>query len=282
MKVSSSALKALILSTLVPKGLTLFHAEEHKHVDNVFALEPTVKVLVKAKNEKGMRSCHCPGNTISHQYSHFGIVALEVPISQVGILASDPNVDYVETDTKIQFLDPMELSPWAVYPQESRGQRIPWGITRVLQESTIPLGPHASDMEVCVIDTGYNLGHSDLPGATGTSTTAGSWNKDGHSHGMGLRTKMRGTVQESRRDRNAVAMKCTKVTFVSTASVKTNACLMLLNVKRTRTVSVELVLTRVMSDQLAKFAVLLVITFSRVCRDQRTRTHDIVQDLMWR
>merc|ERR1740116_773070 len=56
------------------------------------------------------------------------------------------------------------------------------------------LDPPEGEIKVCVADTGYDLGHEDLPtgdDVTGSdSSSNGKWNSDGHGHG----THCSGTV----------------------------------------------------------------------------------------
>merc|ERR1711982_127519 len=56
------------------------------------------------------------------------------------------------------------------------------------------LGSPSGSKKVCVADTGYDLGHVDLPkgtdGAGSDSPSNGSWDSDGHGHG----THCSGTV----------------------------------------------------------------------------------------
>ncbi len=61
-------------------------------------------------------------------------------------------------------------------------EAVPFGIDAV---QAYDFAPNAAYMpKVCVIDTGYNLGHPDLPtNVDGTDDGAGDWNIDGHGHG---------------------------------------------------------------------------------------------------
>ncbi len=57
----------------------------------------------------------------------------------------------------------------------------PYGLSMVQADQLTYLG----NIKVCVVDTGYALGHPDLPSATvdGDSEGAGPWYVDGHGHG---------------------------------------------------------------------------------------------------
>lgn len=64
----------------------------------------------------------------------------------------------------------------------------PYGLAMVQADQLTYQG----GIKVCIMDTGYSLGHSDLPstGVDGDSEGAGPWNVDGHGHG----THVAGTV----------------------------------------------------------------------------------------
>jgi len=74
-------------------------------------------------------------------------------------------------------------------------EETPYGIPMVLENMDFWNGLDAPDgsIKVCVADTGYDYGHEDLPqddDVTGSNSSNGSWNKDGHGHG----THCSGTV----------------------------------------------------------------------------------------
>lgn len=67
-------------------------------------------------------------------------------------------------------------------------ETIPWGITAVGSQEVA----FGGGRKICIIDTGYALGHPDLQatGVTGIDRGAGPWNADGHGHG----THVAGTI----------------------------------------------------------------------------------------
>lgn len=115
-------------------------------------------------------------------------VAIEVPAVALAGLSRNPNVEYVEEDVKRY---PMTLSAPSGAPYAS-GQREPWGI-REVQAHLLPQGDALTgNRKVCIIDSGYALGHEDLPGLSRVTGHDGNlpWNQDGDGHG----THVAGTI----------------------------------------------------------------------------------------
>lgn len=95
--------------------------------------------------------------------------------SQLKALAKDPAVAYVEEDA-IRHL----------YAEST-----PYGITMV--QAPQVSDAYTSNIKVCIVDTGYSLGHADLPssGVTGYAFSGhGTWSTDGNGHG----THVAGTI----------------------------------------------------------------------------------------
>ncbi len=75
------------------------------------------------------------------------------------------------------------------HPERRLAEVTPYGINMVNVTHLWSKTP-ASNITICVVDTGYDLGHQDLPDATGWhqvntdgSTPFGKWDVDGHGHG---------------------------------------------------------------------------------------------------
>lgn len=105
---------------------------------------------------------------------------VETELRNVKALLEDPRVASVEVDPKRY-----------IYDLQIAAQTTPYGIPMV--QANLVSDTMATNMKVCVIDTGYRLGHVDLPnaGVTGFAFSGhGSWNTDGNGHG----THVAGTI----------------------------------------------------------------------------------------
>lgn len=106
------------------------------------------------------------------------MVAARLSKQALAKLRKDPNVESVSIDAKRHLM----------------AQTTPYGIPMV--EANQFAQSDTSARKVCIIDTGYNLGHPDLPdtnnGVTGegNNTAVGNWYNDGNGHG----THVAGTV----------------------------------------------------------------------------------------
>ncbi|HEY9032226.1 MAG TPA: S8 family serine peptidase [Kangiella sp.] len=107
--------------------------------------------------------------------------AIEVPVQALPGLRKNPNIEYVETDQKRHFsstnLNTVQIEPW--------------GISRV--EGDIVSDNNGGNRSVCIIDSGYDINHSDLSSnnVSGTNNSGtGNWYEPGGSHG----THVAGTI----------------------------------------------------------------------------------------
>ncbi|HFB64320.1 MAG TPA: peptidase S8 [Aeromonadales bacterium] len=101
--------------------------------------------------------------------------AVMMTASQAVAIEADPGVEYVEIDPK-RFLM-AESTPYGI------------GMVQANQVSDSLV----SNRKVCIMDTGYSLGHEDLPSATVTGFSkpaTGDWFNDGNGHG----THVSGTI----------------------------------------------------------------------------------------
>ena len=118
------------------------------------------------------------GGTVNKVLDKHGLIAISLDKQAFNAILNHPLVESVELDVK-RYL---------------KAQTTPYGIPMVQADQVNQADTQAK--RVCVIDSGYNLGHPDLPtqndGLTGESNNfaVGSWNRDGNGHG----THVAGTI----------------------------------------------------------------------------------------
>ncbi|MDP3845542.1 MAG: S8 family serine peptidase [Pseudomonas sp.] len=114
---------------------------------------------------------------IMHLEQQAASVARLTP-AQLKQLKANPAVEYVELDPRRYLM----------------AEQVPYGIPMV--QANQLADNNISNMKVCIVDTGYDLGHQDLPssGITGNdgygSVDSGNWYEDGDGHG----THVAGTI----------------------------------------------------------------------------------------
>lgn len=150
-----------------------------------------VEILVVYKNERAkehMKKVSKNGK-IEKEFKNFKIAKIRGSKASMEELRLDPDVVSVEENLAVSL-------PPIIYetPQERRlAEEEPYGIRDVQADQ---LGVGSAAMKVCIVDTGYDLGHLDLPGSS--HGVAGinpypndeKWDVDGHGHG----THCAGTV----------------------------------------------------------------------------------------
>ncbi|MEJ2523708.1 MAG: S8 family serine peptidase [Gammaproteobacteria bacterium] len=121
------------------------------------------------------RALAAVGAEVHHDFPGLGAYAASIPAVAREALARNPAVAYVEEDPKR-------------YPM---AQTVPYGIPMV-QADQVDAPSGGGGAMVCIIDSGYDGGHPDLPGATGSNDPggAGAWDTDGSGHG----THVAGTI----------------------------------------------------------------------------------------
>lgn len=101
-------------------------------------------------------------------------VAARIPPQALRGLQNHPSIEYIERDP----------------PRYPMAETVPYGITMVQADSAAGLAPGIYTRKVCVIDSGYDLGHEDLPGSSRAGGLNSGWSNDGCGHG----THVAGTI----------------------------------------------------------------------------------------
>ena len=165
------------------------------------AAPPAKRYLVEfvaGKAANGKAALKAANAVIKVDLSSHNAVAAQIPDGKVGAIAGHPSVRSVEIDERRYPISMVRTLPsgadkGVAADGSSAPEVIPYGVTMVQAEGF--RGNVAGDMKVCVIDSGYDLGHEDKPGApvvTGTDDLDGSgpWTEDGSGHG----THVSGTI----------------------------------------------------------------------------------------
>lgn len=183
---------AFMLAALSLAVSTAVHAHGPNHANNVkerviVEFKPGSKHLIEAflHNDDDGYADDLKGNkdgdkdTVKQNFNRFNAMAIEVPHSAVHGLMNNPNVISVTPDEKRYILN----------TQWEPGK--PYGIDLV--QADLVSDSAAGSRTVCIIDSGYDLGHPDLPtsGVTGIDDAGtGAWYTDENGHG----THVAGTI----------------------------------------------------------------------------------------
>lgn len=125
----------------------------------------------------------------------------ELTPQQIQQLLALGNIVSIEEDSKRYLIQSTPST--SQYNTDPMSESVPYGITMV--QAPQVSDSMAGNAKVCVIDTGYQLGHPDLPNsnATGFSFPGhGTWNTDGNGHG----THVAGTMVALRNNTGVVGV----------------------------------------------------------------------------
>ena len=192
MRVSSTSIVLLLILgpltnvTAKKKTANLFSSKGNKKGKRKPSLDDDVELVVRYRNEKGKEDLKLEANDgkVDKDFSRFHVATLKTKRSKVNKIAKDPNIEAVAESQTYHALP--HTRGGHVKDERNLAQSVPYGIGLV-QADLVPQG--STPIKVCVIDTGYGLGHPDLPtsshGVDGYSPYGGSerWDVDGDGHG---------------------------------------------------------------------------------------------------
>lgn len=135
------------------------------------------RYMIKYRSKAGaMAKIGMMQGEVKRSIDTFDIVSAVLPTSEAASFKDDPNVEFIEID----------------YRRYKMAEDVPYGI-ELVQAPDVD-SANVDNQRVCVIDTGYDVSHIDLPsaGVTGDDfgEDTGPWNTDGDRHG----THVAGTV----------------------------------------------------------------------------------------
>jgi serine protease len=147
-------------------------------------------VKFRAQQGRGAADVRAAGGQVVRELPELSAVAARLPERALRALQNNPNVEYVEADQRRY---PMQTNPPWSDAATSGAEIKPYGIQMTQADQLSDAS--AGSRKVCIIDSGYYLGHEDLPSSstnvTGDSDSgAGNWYQDGSGHG----THVAGTI----------------------------------------------------------------------------------------
>ena len=151
----------------------------------------TVKVIVKYKTDKGKEDAKKKASKVHYESERFKIIAIEIDSNEILKLEKDDDIESVDMDVAVRRPERKKMSNNNNGTHRELIEQVGYGIRAVQADQVLP-GPDASKIKVCVVDTGYDPNHQDLPGrdaVTGTNSNAYSskegnrWDQDGDGHG---------------------------------------------------------------------------------------------------
>jgi serine protease len=135
--------------------------------------DPDRFIVKFADSARGRAAVAAAGGQIVLDLPAVAAAAARLPAQARQALANNPNIEYIEPDV----------------PRYATAETSPYGIAMV--QANLVSDASAGNRTVCIIDSGYDATHEDLPPATGTNVSGtGDWNVDGCGHG----THVAGTI----------------------------------------------------------------------------------------
>ncbi|MFN2302130.1 MAG: S8 family serine peptidase [Anaerolineales bacterium] len=165
------------------------------------APKDTVRVWVSYQSGKKAEVARVlKGNKaiVNYDFPELEAYVVTLPTAALNGIVRNPFVLDVEADPERYPIEPIKVSlePGPNDTVDSNGQIIPWGIDAVQARQVWDPeeGEALADgtgIKVCIIDTGYYVGHEDLmiPNS-GLSQVDNNWDEDGYGHG----THVAGTI----------------------------------------------------------------------------------------
>jgi serine protease len=148
-------------------------------------------LIVRYRNDKGRDDLMLEANDgkVENNIKRFKFATIKTKRSKINKIAKDPNVEAVaESDTYYAL---PHMRGGQAQDERNLAEQIPYGIGLVQADQFNQIvQPADNSMIVCVVDTGYGLGHPDLPNSNDHGTKGYSpygpderWDVDGNGHG---------------------------------------------------------------------------------------------------
>ncbi|MEM0515252.1 S8 family serine peptidase [Pseudoalteromonas sp. YIC-827] len=168
LKIKRPLVATAVLSALSLAGAAQAANEEQRYIVK-FKPGQKASVMTAVSNNRGK---------VKRELDKHRLVAVTLPAQAAKQFKNRKDIEFVEVDQKRYLM----------------AESMPYGISMV--QANQVSDALTGNMKVCIMDTGYDLGHEDLPntGVTGDdgygSYNSGNWYEDGHGHG----THVSGTI----------------------------------------------------------------------------------------
>lgn len=144
-------------------------AKAEPHGQSASNPNPNRYIVTFMHGAKGKAALQAAGAEIKLDLPHHDAVAAHIPEHALQGLRRNPHIEYIEPD-HVRF---------------PSGQVTPWGIDIIQANIESVMGTNASNRKICIIDSGYSLGHEDLPGNINVTfdssgSTSSSFDKCAH------------------------------------------------------------------------------------------------------
>ena len=146
---------------------------------------PGGRYIVKFENRVGSRDAIAAASEVHSYLELHDAIAATYTEQAIQDLSNNPNIAYVEEDG-LKYLNDFESSESHTLLRQNRrrlAQDTPYGI--IMVEADQVTNADDCTKKICIIDSGYDLVHEDLP----TTDVEGSsfmypWDIDANGHGM--------------------------------------------------------------------------------------------------
>ena len=207
------------MKSLLPSLLVLLapYAIEARHDTNegpsespspVMSGPKSDRFIVRYKNEHGKSSVHKAAKKVRHADlgPHHNAIAVELSSEAMESLQNDSNIESIEEDppryaTMLRgyhsndiFNEVMHDSNKGTHGKNHRKllETVPYGIPMVQADQVSY--DSSNPRTICIIDSGYNLGHEDLPSSNVTGYDGSFWNGDFSGHGTHVAGRYLSTI----------------------------------------------------------------------------------------
>ena len=170
-------LRIKIISVLLLAGFVFLLPAHHSYA------EQEKQMVVVYENEQGEKAVEASGAAIEEQYDHLSAAAIAADAATIDKLKNDPDIKYMEPDSKIRIAESNEVQPEETVVSEQ------WNLAAIGASAAWQDGLTGKGVKIAIMDSGIAV-HQELQVAGGISTvdyTASFEDDEGHgTHVAGI------------------------------------------------------------------------------------------------